>query len=97
MYTPPRILLYLTVSILLASSSSEMGSLDSPTLGLIRQNRHSFPRPPLRYTPIGRMAVPKDIAAMALYLAADESAMCTGQNYSVDGGVENCFDKQYGR
>lgn len=49
------------------------------------------------YTPIGRMAVPKDIAAMALYLAADESAMCTGQNYSVDGGVQNCFDKQYGR
>ena len=44
-----------------------------------------------------RTCLYKDIAAMALYLAADESAMCTGQNYSVDGGVENCFDKQYGR
>jgi NAD(P)-dependent dehydrogenase (short-subunit alcohol dehydrogenase family) len=30
--------------------------------------------------------MPDHIAAMALFLAADDSAMCTGQDYIVDGG-----------
>lgn len=30
---------------------------------------------------------PPDIAEMALWLCADESAMCTGQTFTVDGGV----------
>ena len=30
---------------------------------------------------------PSDIAEMALWLCADESAMCTGQTFTVDGGV----------
>lgn len=34
----------------------------------------------------GRMAWPDEIAAAALYLAADESAMVTGSNLLVDGG-----------
>jgi NAD(P)-dependent dehydrogenase (short-subunit alcohol dehydrogenase family) len=34
----------------------------------------------------GRMARPAEIAAAALYLAADESAMVTGSNLLVDGG-----------
>lgn len=34
----------------------------------------------------GRMARPEEIAAAALYLAADESAMVTGSNLLVDGG-----------
>ncbi|MET3930296.1 NAD(P)-dependent dehydrogenase (short-subunit alcohol dehydrogenase family) [Lysobacter sp. OAE881] len=29
---------------------------------------------------------PEDLARMALFLAADESRMCTGQNFIVDGG-----------
>jgi D-xylose 1-dehydrogenase len=33
-----------------------------------------------------RMLQPADIAAMALFLAADDSAMCTGQDFIVDGG-----------
>ncbi len=34
----------------------------------------------------GRMAKPDEIAAAALYLAADESAMVTGSNLVIDGG-----------
>ena len=30
---------------------------------------------------------PADIAEMALWLCADESALCTGQTFTVDGGV----------
>ncbi|HOE18257.1 MAG TPA: SDR family oxidoreductase [Syntrophorhabdaceae bacterium] len=36
--------------------------------------------------PLGRMALPKDIAYAALYLASDESAMVTGTALNVDGG-----------
>jgi NAD(P)-dependent dehydrogenase (short-subunit alcohol dehydrogenase family) len=34
----------------------------------------------------GRMAQPAEIAAAALYLAADESAMVTGSSLLIDGG-----------
>jgi 2-keto-3-deoxy-L-fuconate dehydrogenase len=34
----------------------------------------------------GRMVRPDEIAAAALYLAADESAMVTGSNFMIDGG-----------
>jgi len=44
------------------------------------------------YQPMGRMGKPRDVAGIALYLASEEAAFCTGQCYSVDGGVENCWD-----
>jgi NAD(P)-dependent dehydrogenase (short-subunit alcohol dehydrogenase family) len=34
----------------------------------------------------GRMARPEEVAAAALYLAADESAMVTGSSLIIDGG-----------
>jgi NAD(P)-dependent dehydrogenase (short-subunit alcohol dehydrogenase family) len=34
----------------------------------------------------GRMARPEEVAAAALYLAADESAMVTGSSLMLDGG-----------
>ncbi len=37
--------------------------------------------------PVGRMGKPEDIAAMALFLASDESAFCTGSSFVADGGV----------
>ena len=36
--------------------------------------------------PIGRMAKPEEIAALALYLSSDESAFITGCDYPIDGG-----------
>jgi len=36
--------------------------------------------------PMGRMAEPREVAAMALFLCSDEAAFITGANYPVDGG-----------
>lgn len=36
--------------------------------------------------PIGRMARPEEIAALALYLASDEASFVTGCDYPIDGG-----------
>jgi len=36
--------------------------------------------------PIGRMAKPEEIAALALYLCSDEAAFITGTDYPIDGG-----------
>ena len=36
--------------------------------------------------PIGRMAKPNEVAALALYLASDEASFITGCDYPIDGG-----------
>lgn len=36
--------------------------------------------------PIGRMAEPSEIAALALYLCSDEASFLTGTDYPIDGG-----------
>ena len=37
--------------------------------------------------PIGRIGTPEEIAAIAVYLASDESAYTTGVAFSIDGGM----------
>lgn len=37
--------------------------------------------------PMGRLGLPQEIAAIAVYLASDESVFTTGQALSVDGGM----------
>jgi NAD(P)-dependent dehydrogenase (short-subunit alcohol dehydrogenase family) len=39
--------------------------------------------------PIGRMAKPEEIAALALYLCSDEAGFVTGSSYPIDGGAVN--------
>jgi len=38
--------------------------------------------------PIGRMAKPEEIGALALYLCSDEAGFVTGADYLIDGGFE---------
>jgi NAD(P)-dependent dehydrogenase (short-subunit alcohol dehydrogenase family) len=37
--------------------------------------------------PLGRIGQPAELAAMALFLASDESSFCTGGAFCVDGGM----------
>jgi 2-keto-3-deoxy-L-fuconate dehydrogenase len=39
--------------------------------------------------PMGRLAQPEEIAALVVYLASDEAAFVTGQNFIIDGGMTN--------
>lgn len=39
--------------------------------------------------PIGRMAKPEEIGALALYLCSDEASFITGSNYLIDAGFSN--------
>lgn len=41
----------------------------------------------IRMTPLGKMAEPKDLAGIYLYLASDASSFTTGQIIGVDGGL----------
>lgn len=41
-----------------------------------------------RRTPLGRLAEPEEIAALALFLASDAAKFMTGQTYLIDGGWE---------
>jgi NAD(P)-dependent dehydrogenase (short-subunit alcohol dehydrogenase family) len=38
-------------------------------------------------SPLGRLGTPDDVARMAVFLASDEAAYCTGQAFNVTGGM----------
>ncbi len=65
------------------------GRVETP---FVRQRLAEYPDPELAYRAMastqlnGRMARPDEVAAAALYLAADVSAMVTGSNLLIDGG-----------
>ena len=67
------------------------GPVESPSLqerikaqgGNLEEVRAAF----IARQPIGRIGTPEEIAAIALYLASDESAYTTGVAFSVDGGM----------
>jgi len=68
------------------------GTVDSPSLqgrmramGDYEAARASF----VSRQPMGRIAAPTEVAALALYLASDESGFVTGQAVTIDGGWSN--------
>ena len=67
------------------------GTVESPSLqerikaqgGNLEEVRAAF----IARQPIGRIGTPEEIAAIAIYLASDESAYTTGVAFSIDGGI----------
>ena len=65
------------------------GTVDTPSLGdrmaasgNVEEARKAF----IARQPMGRLGNAEEIAALALYLASDESAFVTGQEFIIDGG-----------
>ncbi len=65
------------------------GTVESPSLeqriaaqGDIKKARSEF----VARQPMGRIGRPEEIAALAVYLASDESSYTTGQTHIIDGG-----------
>lgn len=65
------------------------GTVDSPSMhdrlratGNYEQALADF----IARQPMGRIGKPEEIAALALYLASDDSAFTTGQTHAIDGG-----------
>ena len=65
------------------------GTVDTPSLG-DRINANADPEEArkafIARQPMGRLGKAEEIAALALYLASDESAFVTGQEFVIDGG-----------
>jgi NAD(P)-dependent dehydrogenase (short-subunit alcohol dehydrogenase family) len=40
-------------------------------------------------SPRGRLAMPEEVAGLALHLASDDSAFSTGAQFVVDGGLSS--------
>ena len=41
----------------------------------------------LQVVPLGRVAAPEEVGNVVVFLASDESSYCTGQEFTVDGGI----------
>jgi 2-keto-3-deoxy-L-fuconate dehydrogenase len=68
------------------------GTVETPSLqerlkatGDYQSSRNAF----IARQPMGRLGTAREIAALALYLASDESAFTTGQCHIIDGGWAN--------
>jgi glucose 1-dehydrogenase len=44
--------------------------------------------------PLGRMGTPQDVAGLALFLASDDGAYCTGSTFIIDGGLIRNYHEQ---
>jgi NAD(P)-dependent dehydrogenase (short-subunit alcohol dehydrogenase family) len=63
------------------------GAVDTPMMAHVLHGANPKLREGFeRGHPLGRLGTPDDIAAMALYLASDESSWVTGAVFTIDGG-----------
>jgi 2-dehydro-3-deoxy-L-fuconate 4-dehydrogenase len=68
------------------------GTVDTPSLHERLRNTGDYDAALSAFVarqPMGRTGRPSEIAALALYLAADESTFTTGQPFVIDGGWSN--------
>ena len=68
-------------------NSLHPGATDTPILGPALQAAPQLIDVFNRMSPLRRMGRPEEIAAMALFLASDESSYVTGAEMLVDGGM----------
>lgn len=65
------------------------GTIDSPSLQERMRAQGDYAKARAEFIarqPMGRLGSPEEIAALAVYLASDESAFITGQIHLIDGG-----------
>jgi 2-keto-3-deoxy-L-fuconate dehydrogenase len=65
------------------------GTVDTPSLQARLRATGDYAKARAEFEarqPVGRLGKPSEIAALALYLASDESAFTTGQIHVIDGG-----------
>jgi 2-keto-3-deoxy-L-fuconate dehydrogenase len=65
------------------------GTVDTPSLQARLHSYGDYTKTRAEFEarqPMGRLGKPEEIAALALYLASDESGFTTGQTHIVDGG-----------
>lgn len=68
------------------------GTIQSPSLNQRLAATGDFEAAMAAFTarqPMGRIGQPKEVAALALYLASEASAFTTGQTHIIDGGWSN--------
>ncbi|WP_119387973.1 SDR family oxidoreductase [Taklimakanibacter lacteus] len=65
------------------------GTVDTPSLNDRMRQQGDYEKARAAFIarqPMGRMAMPEEIAALVIYLASEESAFITGQTFVIDGG-----------
>lgn len=62
------------------------GTMDTP-MNRVLLNDRAISNQFKNAVPLGRLGVPQDIEGLAVFLASDESAYCTGGLYMCDGGL----------
>jgi 2-keto-3-deoxy-L-fuconate dehydrogenase len=66
------------------------GTVDTPSLQQRLRDSGNYEVARKAFTarqPMGRLGSAREVAGVVLYLASDEGAFCTGQNFIVDGGI----------
>ena len=48
----------------------------------------------LKNIPLGRMGTPEEVAGLALFLASDDGAYCSGSTFIIDGGLIRNYHEQ---
>ena len=62
------------------------GAVDTPMDAPLKQDAKEMHQL-LSEIPLGRMAKPEEVAALAVYLASDDAAYVTGSTFVIDGGM----------